>query len=603
MDLAANPLPFAPITSTEVCYVSASYPSYSGEQTRSRSRRSNRSSSDEDPVTAWDGFIEEDFRAGGLNLCEGPCETIHKIPKSHPYYDILAGSDRFDLELELFRLAREINPEITEIHFCGRRSLLEVNQDPSLTVLFYGQRHLDTTRGWIDIARKVRHRLHQRGLEMQVEILDIRFCQRVMPFPCYPSDAIFPIWADVVDRILSTLDVSGIYTIGCYRIGSDDRQKSSPTILVGMDRKPNHNWKIFREDLVGILDHFGLSTVAILLRKETSILRNGDDDVPAFTYTPVAAKSTREVNLGCSLCPSQQIQGGGTFSGWIELQNPDNGAWEPFGITCTHCVLPDDKVLSETQRPVEEWRRNGVPFADAKAAEILLMDSPSRSEIKRGTGFLTGLEEHYTKSPTYQRVQKAKREDDLVLPYEEKAWKESQTQLKAYRDEKEALEQFIKKGYLYLGHVMVASGLQERPKKLESLPSIVDWAFIRPLDRSVGTNDELLANEELSKIGSVAGLTRGSYNGLKTAIIRTKIINGQEDNVTAWAHTITSGSLETGVAKAGDSGFLIFDALNGVVGMCFGGAYAGDILYFTHTSDLIESIREVSGATQVRLRV
>ena len=39
----------------------------------------------------------------------------------------------------------------------------------------------------------------------------------------------------------------------------------------------------------------------------------------------------------------QRYEGSGTFGGWIELHNPDNGRWYLYGLTCSHVVLPEDE--------------------------------------------------------------------------------------------------------------------------------------------------------------------------------------------------------------------------------------------------------------------
>lgn len=335
--------PLVPITALEVCYISPLQQQGGSQGQRSRSRRTDRSSSDSSSGTAWDGFGEEQFRAGGPHLSEPPCETLRGIPLDHQYHGSLTGPQHLQLEQELLDLARETNPELNEIRFCGRRSLLEPRETPAVTVLFHGKRN---GRGWIDVARKIRQRLHQKGLtQIKVEILDPRFDQRLKPHPCSHRDAIFPVWGDVVETILHSTDLSGVLTIGCYRIGSDDRNKSSPTILVGVDRKSTRDWKALREAPVHVLDRFELPDVAILLRKDTSALRQPTTD------TPSAANCTKEVNLGYSLCPRKEQYSRGTFGGWVELRNPKTGAWVPFGLTCTHCVIPEEEYLSQAEKP------------------------------------------------------------------------------------------------------------------------------------------------------------------------------------------------------------------------------------------------------------
>lgn len=106
----------------------------------------------------------------------------------------------------------------------------------------------------------------------------------------------------------------------------------------------------------------------------------------------------------------------------------------------------------------------------------------------------------------------------------------------------------------------------------------------------------------LWKYGPVTGLTRGSYSGVKTAHIRTRIVDGQGKSVATWEHTLSASCSEGAVVDEGDSGSLVFTEELSVVGMVFGGALGGDIGYFTHIQDLVADIKRVTGARDVRLR-
>ncbi|KAK1146896.1 hypothetical protein N8T08_002222 [Aspergillus melleus] len=154
---------------------------------------------------------------------------------------------------------------------------------------------------------------------------------------------------------------------------------------------------------------------------------------------------------------------------------------------------------------------------------------------------------------------------------------------------------------------------------------IVDWALIKSGNRSARGNkvpspigpiplilfdvSRLENNQVLAKVGCASGYTEGLYSGLKVAVISRRTINGQEQEVRTWEHSITPASFEDEFAigpheiiKYGDSGSLVFGLVGRLVGMCFGGSYTGDILYFTYIEDLIESIRETCGVSEVRFR-
>lgn len=122
--------------------------------------------------------------------------------------------------------------------------------------------------------------------------------------------------------------------------------------------------------------------------------------------------------------------------------------------------------------------------------------------------------------------------------------------------------------------------------------------------RSLGDFEvrELQVDERLGKVGYDTGFTRGDYSGLRAVSITTRIVNGKEETYESWEHVVTRGSSEIPIVERGDSGSLVFDDTGAVVGMCSGGTDTGDVLYFTHIGDVLESIQEVTGVHDIRLR-
>lgn len=52
---------------------------------------------------------------------------------------------------------------------------------------------------------------------------------------------------------------------------------------------------------------------------------------------------------------------------------------------------------------------------------------------------------------------------------------------------------------------------------------------------------------------------------------------------------------------SGDSGSFIFDDQGGVVGLLYGGSDRNDTAYFTHILDIIEDVKAITGAADVRI--
>ncbi|CAL5867205.1 uncharacterized protein PFLUO_LOCUS1418 [Penicillium psychrofluorescens] len=346
--------------------------------------------------------------------------------------------------------------------------------------------------------------------------------------------------------------------------------------------------------------------------------------------TPATASTgifMNEVNPGYSLCPQRMKHGQGTFGGWIELRNPKSGKWVPFGITCSHCVFPPDTDLSpEEIQVVQRWKESGFPFNNDKASQLLMMDSPSRRGVKREIENLARRIDAYQNQPPFPKVEEAKARGDFVIPEDERQWKVASDMLAKLKEQRDTGKEFFHKNRFVFGPVVAASGLQERPMKTTlardptALLSIIDWALVKPQNRSVGTNNVaahrslgvsklngfslcgIQNGDELFKVGCATGFTGGIYSGLQTIYIATRLVDGREMKIKTWEHTILARSLSQVVVEQGDSGSLVFNRLGAVVGMCFGGTYYGDAGFFTHAVDLIESIQEVTGVREVRLR-
>ncbi|OGM46100.1 hypothetical protein ABOM_005687 [Aspergillus bombycis] len=73
-------------------------------------------------------------------------------------------------------------------------------------------------------------------------------------YPCKSSDAIFPKWDTVRNRILQVVDVSGFQLLGCYRIGYDfGVENSTLSVLVTIDPKHKRDWRIVEHDIKDIV--------------------------------------------------------------------------------------------------------------------------------------------------------------------------------------------------------------------------------------------------------------------------------------------------------------------------------------------------------------
>ncbi|KAL2820228.1 hypothetical protein BDW59DRAFT_150909 [Aspergillus cavernicola] len=618
-----NPL-ISPISLAEISYASGAFTiprpgSLSGQSTRSR--RSNRSSSDSDPVPEFDGFMEEDLRAGGPRLCEAPCETLWRVPDTMPQYRTLTDPAKKYTQ-NIRRIAGQEGLQVLEVAYCGRRPLHAPEQKPQLTVLLFVHRRDPTERGWIGIARKILAYLTGTGINgITVEILDQRFDQRPHLFACLPTDPIYQVWQNVGPAIVDQIDLTRIVTVGCYRIGaSSDRQQCPVTVVVGVDRRAQRDWKPTREHIVRILDSFGLPTVGVLIRLDGHMTRMNTQ--PA---TPAPSTHIKEIAPGASLSPHKlQNRHRGTFGGWVEIRSPSSGNWLTVGLTCHHCVFPLDAEFSgQDLTNIMKWKENGVPAGDKEAGDLLIIDVPSKVVLREKIDELARQIKSNSDIPVYQEVKRLKEADEFVRPGQENQCGMIQSTIDILEEERRHLKGMYHRGEYIFGRVFATSGLRQSHLTTTSTPnsllSNIDWALVRPQGHPAPSNKvphheslpvtqlfsfdfgKIKRDEPLFKVGTTTGITEGVYGALKECAVAIKVADGQEVSVTTWEHTILARHVTEPVTREGDTGCLIFNKGGDVVGLLFAGSNSNDRGFFTHSVDLVADIKAATGASEVRL--
>lgn len=310
--------------------VGASPSSSSSEGQRSRSNRG--SSSDGEPQ-AWDGFVNEDWRAGGPDLCTIPALT-YNIPRTHPLYGRLV-TDSTQLYLGVQSILDGADVNTMSIRFCGRQSKFEPEDQPTLTA-FIAATKRSIEEDWISVSRSVCQFLHSQGiLRISVEICDARALAPDFFYPLSPSDAIFPIWDRVLETILRTCDLTDWNSVGCYRIGKHEhRNMNPPTVIVTVDTSLP-DWRPTRDTIVSILDFFNLPMVGVKIKRDKMVF--GASSKPDLSATSLQDMLRVGHSIG-----RRGYRGSGTFGGWVQLFNGNTGRWHAFGITCSHVALPID---------------------------------------------------------------------------------------------------------------------------------------------------------------------------------------------------------------------------------------------------------------------
>ncbi|RAK72859.1 uncharacterized protein BO72DRAFT_489396 [Aspergillus fijiensis CBS 313.89] len=620
ISLAGGPQ-VVPVTAHELSYASGFFLSSSGQ--RIRARRNNRSSRDESPNTTSDNHrIEEDLRVGVPSLFE-PDYYRNLISPDHPLH-----TRNLDLALKALEICKENDlGMIDNVLFWKQRGLFEQDK-PSVPTVKITVKRKPNDPGWAARATRAAWAVYHYLPELEgsatneynvaVEICDILFCakNRLRMQSCTVEDAIFPQWEAVLEAILRTILLTGVLHISCCRAGATSSiSGSAPTVLLGVDPTASVDWKDSASRPP--LDLHGLPK---------SLTHGFKEDKPC--------------EMGDSLASGHSPEAQGTLGCWVELQDPDTDEWMPYALTSARCVLPTDAHVEscaqkgENTPAFDEWKTYGVPFRDATAARLLLVDSPGLYEITMNMDNLDDLARDYEDEMRCERFQAAQAQNEPVsAPGDLKLWTYLNNTLTKIRAERAQIRKYQDNKNYEFGTVVAASGLkarQQEPSSSEvSSPSVfLDWALVgMRADRRLGENKSPCSSEDfLDPVSEVVGVwylekrlqpgqslwtighstakTEGRYNGLRTAWITHTTASNSEARGEPLAHYVhsmyNSYNSYNGVMLWGDSGSMVFDRDGYVVGMCFEGNAHGDTAYFMRWEDLWEDILLKSGAKDIR---
>ena len=104
----------------------------------------------------------------------------------------------------------------------------------------------------------------------------------------------------------------------------------------------------------------------------------------------------------------------------------------------------------------------------------------------------------------------------------------------------------------------------------------------------------------LYKAGRTTKCTAGAYSGMRSAHIAQEIgSDGRLVTKVTWEHAVAG--ISRTFSEKGDSGSLVLNNVDRVVGLLFGRCGLKNVSYFLHANDLVADIKEITGAKSVRL--
>ncbi|KAL2005453.1 hypothetical protein VTN00DRAFT_2664 [Thermoascus crustaceus] len=462
----------------EICYASPSVtavgtalhfkPPVAPSASDGRKRKTGGSSDDSgEPLS--DDLINEDLRTGCPYLCAIPTRSL-RFPKNHPFVAHLHG-DASNLLRNIGTILQSYQVDYQSVDLCGRQSKFDPEPYPIPTVLVLARKH-NLDQKWLEASRMIRPLLLVLS-----------------------TDAIYPVWNEVCDPILSKLLATS---------SSDSLEE-------------------LNSELEAVFPKGKLYEVGDSRPLRINLFQKG-------------------AQAGVSLGIHNSNVSASTFGGWIELRHPQSGKWSQFGITCFHCIDPGSKAVSSTDLPqLQERYQNGISPNNGNAARMLQLDQPSLKVLESELRNTNREIESISTDKSFVATKAALKAGEYVDRYEKQAYKQDKRTLENYLSQKSHIQSFRSAGDSYLGHVFAASGYKD-----EKITTI--GAYGTPPPYFSFPPDMKLHNwriRDLENVGAVykAGrstvYTKGTYSGLESAHVATVIKDGKEVIKVTKEHCIT----------------------------------------------------------------
>ncbi|KAJ5940537.1 hypothetical protein N7516_000705 [Penicillium verrucosum] len=414
--------------------------------------------------------------------------------------------------------------------------------------------------------------------------------------PVSRNDPICREWPSLLRKIVRKIDHTGVCIITCVlrKKGLDPGFTTTVLVVCNSSSPPSHRCTSTAQ-IRALLDKIRLSSVAVEFV-------HGD-----FTRG-ASAIDNEQLDRRVLHQPSMISQ---------KLKLPGQSDYKTLGLTCFHCVNPSENGLRpDLVTRVRKWRENGIKPDDDLRRE-LQMEHPSSMAIEDRIVSLKDEIRAIETDKEYVQFRELEGEDIEFVFGRTAArtftrMKDTLSDLNDFLDE---IQTFKNDNRAAFGHVYAASGFRTTPPVPGRPTSNLDWALIEVPDDRIGQNvtpdgydlrdspiPESLEGVQLFIHGQRSGYRKGTKSPLRSAILNHAIQDGVEINRTTFEHCIHP--LHTPeYSHKGDSGSLVFTMSHVVVGMLFAGGVNHMMSYFTPMEVLIEDIKNITKATDVRLKM
>ncbi|KAM5471939.1 hypothetical protein MauCBS54593_003346 [Microsporum audouinii] len=604
-----------------------------------RLRSSRGSSEDNDEPPPPDGWVDQDLRAGGPTLAPSPSISIYYPSTNSPYRSMMDAKS--DLSKSILTVLHGSKVKVKTFLFCCRRCVYFPDDNPIPTLLVDAERESHDDQ-WLPVCKILHNLLQANNLTIfNVEIYDDRLNLTRYPSPVPSSDPIYPLWEEVLDQILISIDCSHVLTIDCFRFGQRDNQNGDPTtIIITVEPKTSsYSWRGSRETIISILNTYNLQHVSVLITQ--GLVYQGKDNSLDRGLQNTSWQD--HLQVGLSLGVYQSKHSASTFGGWVEIQQQEGSSWQKLGLTCFHCVIPSLDDLSPNHKAALcKSFRTGISLDDP-IKQFLKVEQPSLKDTTIALNNLSASlnEPHDSRFVALKNLME---NGGDISPHSRQRYDRAIARVAALSALKLKAEEFHKPRLLcddllssslpinprfgiapidgnsqsYAGYVYAASGyrqfrgqggLKQADWALIDVPEIrhstnelstygeINYADFSPLEPFPGIPEE---TTKLFKLGRSTEITQGFFSGLRSAHLNVSDGKGGKSEVPTFEYSVTSVSSYI-FSEPGDAGALVFDSHSNCIGMIFARNPVSRASYITLLPDLFSDIKTTTGAADVRI--
>jgi hypothetical protein len=350
------------LSSSEDAYIRSPDSTYSPSGSGSQHNREQRVMGSYQEDEENDELITQEYRCGGPLLCKIPGRMM-PLESSSP----VGVAWNEGLKDGVLEALYEQGVQWTEVIIVGRGARSAPDADCVSTILVITKLPATNKSSWYRAFAEIRSLCIQRDVgDLNIEITDPKGMKLPPIYPVGPSDVIVQRWPRLKHQILSILQDHKWQSVDVVKTGWHDIPDMNPTtIMITVAAASPKDWDVISKHIIDLVDRSGpepLHNVAVQISRDEPEASNGLQ--VAYSRDQAIRLALRtEATLGASMYRDDDNSSAGTLGGFVELKDPSSGKWTMYGLTCYHCVAPENlwRKNSQGNDIISSLERQGKP--------------------------------------------------------------------------------------------------------------------------------------------------------------------------------------------------------------------------------------------------